>query len=131
MDIVLGKWVFPKIEIPDNKNPDDYLREITFAGFERRKMEQNEVTLKRVNYELDVIKMKGYANYFLCVADLLRAAKERNILTNIRGSVSGSLVTYLSGITNIDPLEFEIPFERFLNPDRPSAPDIDMDYAVS
>lgn len=129
MEIPLGKWVFPKVEIPDNKNPDDYLREITFAGFERRKVEQNEVTLKRVNYELDVIKMKGYANYFLCVADMLRAAKERNILTNIRGSVSGSLVTYLSGITNIDPLEFEIPFERFLNPDRPSAPDIDMDYA--
>jgi DNA polymerase-3 subunit alpha len=129
LEITLGNWVFPKIEIPDNKNPDDYLREITFAGFERRKMEQNGVTLKRVNYELDVIKMKGYANYFLCVADLLRAAKEKNILTNIRGSVSGSLVTYLSGITNIDPLEFEIPFERFLNPDRPSAPDIDMDYA--
>ncbi len=129
MEIVLGKWVFPKIEIPDNKTPDNYLREITFAGFERRNMPQNEVTLTRVNYELDVIKMKGYANYFLCVADLLKAAKERNILTNIRGSVSGSLVTYLSGITNIDPLEFEIPFERFLNPDRPSAPDIDMDYA--
>lgn len=129
LEIILGKWVFPKIEIPDNKTPDDYLREITFAGFERRNMPQNEVTLKRANYELDVIKMKGYANYFLCVADLLRAAKERNILTNIRGSVSGSLVTYLSGITNIDPLEFEIPFERFLNPDRPSAPDIDMDYA--
>lgn len=127
--IVLGKWVFPKVEIPDGKNPDEYLREITFKGFARRNMPQNEVTLARVNYELDVIKMKGYANYFLCVADLLRAAKEKNILTNIRGSVSGSLVTYLSGITNIDPLEFEIPFERFLNPDRPSAPDIDMDYA--
>jgi DNA polymerase-3 subunit alpha len=128
-EIPLGKWVFPKVEIPDNKNPDDYLREITFSGFERRNMPQNEVTLARANYELDVIKMKGYANYFLCVADMLRAAKEKNILTNIRGSVSGSLVTYLSGITNIDPLEFEIPFERFLNPDRPSAPDIDMDYA--
>lgn len=129
LEIVLGKWVFPNIEIPDNKTPDDYLREITFSGFERRNMPQNETTLTRVNYELDVIKMKGYANYFLCVADLLKAAKEKNILTNIRGSVSGSLVTYLSGITNIDPLEFEIPFERFLNPDRPSAPDIDMDYA--
>lgn len=127
--ITLGKWVFPKVEIPEGKNPDEYLREITFKGFARRNMPQNDITLARVNYELDVIKMKGYANYFLCVADLLRAAKEKNILTNIRGSVSGSLVTYLSGITNIDPLEFEIPFERFLNPDRPSAPDIDMDYA--
>jgi DNA polymerase-3 subunit alpha len=128
-EITLGQWVFPKVEIPHGKSPDEYLREIAFAGFKTRNMEQNEATLKRVNYELDVIKMKGYANYFLCVADMLRAAKERHILTNIRGSVSGSLVTYLSGITNIDPLEFEIPFERFLNPDRPSAPDIDMDYA--
>ena len=60
---------------------------------------------------MDIIIYKGFDSYLLCVADLLRAAKERNILTNIRGSVSGSLVTYLAGITNIDPLEFEIPFE--------------------
>jgi DNA polymerase-3 subunit alpha len=129
LEIILGKWVFPKIEIPGGKTPDDYLRELVFEGFTKRNYPQIEETLKRANYELDVIKMKGYAPYFLCVADMLRAAKEKNILTNIRGSVSGSLVTYLSGITNINPIKFEIPFERFLNPDRPSAPDIDMDYA--
>lgn len=129
LEIPLGHWVFPKIDIPDGKTPDEYLREIVFAGFERRKIEQDEETLKRVNYELDVIKMKGYAPYFLCVADMLAFAREKNILTNIRGSVSGSMITYLAGITNINPIEFEIPFERFLNPDRPSAPDIDMDFA--
>ena len=73
--------------------------------------------------------MKGYAKYFLVVGDLLREARERGILTTIRGSVAGSLTTYVLGITNVNPLEYKLPFERFLNPERPSAPDIDMDYA--
>ncbi|MBU3668886.1 MAG: DNA polymerase III subunit alpha [Candidatus Taylorbacteria bacterium] len=134
LEIVLGKWVFPKIDVDeefkDSPTPyDDHLKKIVYAGFERRKVEKSEEVVKRVEYELSVIKTKGYAPYFLVVADLLKYARENNILSNIRGSVSGSMVTYLSGITNIDPLEYEIPFERFLNPDRPSAPDIDMDYA--
>jgi DNA polymerase-3 subunit alpha len=127
--IELGKWVFPKVDIPDGKTAAEYLRELVYAGFEKRGLEKNEITLARADYELDIIIYKGFDSYLLCVADLLRAAKERKILTNIRGSVSGSLVTYLSGITNIDPLEFEIPFERFLYKERPGAPDIDMDYA--
>ncbi len=134
LEIVLGKWVFPKIEIDEEfknaeKPYDEYLKKIVYAGFERRNVEKTPDVLKRVEYELEVIRNKGYAPYFLVVADLLKYAREHNILSNIRGSVSGSMVTYLSGITNIDPLEYEIPFERFLNPDRPSAPDIDMDYA--
>ncbi len=134
LQIELGKWVFPKIEVDpefkDSPTPyDDHLRKIVYEGFERRKIEKTEEVLRRVEYELSVIKTKGYAPYFLVVADLLKFARENNILSNIRGSVSGSMVTFLSGITNIDPLEYEIPFERFLNPDRPSAPDIDMDYA--
>jgi DNA polymerase-3 subunit alpha len=119
LEIILGKWVFPKIEIPGGLSPDDYLKKLVYEGFKIRNYPENEVTLNRANYELDVIKMKGYAPYFLCVADMLRAAKEKNILTNIRGSVSGSLVTYLSGITNIDPIKFEIPFERFPKPRSP------------
>jgi DNA polymerase-3 subunit alpha len=129
LTIELGKWVFPNLIVESGLSPDDELRRIVFEGFERRKVEKNEITVKRAEYELSVIKGKGYAPYFLVVADLLRYARENGILSNIRGSVSGSMVTYLSGITNIDPLEYEIPFERFLNPDRPSAPDIDMDYA--
>jgi DNA polymerase-3 subunit alpha len=82
-----------------------------------------------MEYELGIINTKGYAPYFLVVGDLLRFARENGILSNIRGSVSGSLVTFLAGITNINPLEYDIPFERFLNPDRPSPPDIDMDFA--
>jgi DNA polymerase-3 subunit alpha len=82
-----------------------------------------------VEYELGVIFKKGYSPYFLVVGDLLRYAKENGILTTIRGSVAGSLVTYLIGITNVNPIEYKLPFERFLNPFRPSAPDIDMDFA--
>lgn len=129
LELTLGKWFFPKFPLPEGVTPDDELRRIVYEGFEKRNVAKTDEAVKRVEYELSVIKMKGYAAYFLIVADLLRFARENNILSNIRGSVSGSMVTYLSGITNIDPLEFEIPFERFLNPDRPSAPDIDMDFA--
>ena len=138
LEIALGNWVFPKIEIPDGLTPDQELRRIVLFGAPRRgftlagtgldaKLPADVQT--RVDYELGVIEKKGYAPYFLLVADLLRFARENGIYSNIRGSVSGSMVTYLAGITNIDPLEYEIPFERFLNPDRPSAPDIDMDFA--
>jgi DNA polymerase-3 subunit alpha len=125
----LGKWKFPIVEITSGLSPDDELKRIVYEGFARRKVEKTQVVIDRVEYELGVIKTKGYAAYFLVVADLLKYAHEHGVLSNIRGSVSGSMVTFLSGITNIDPLEFEIPFERFLNPDRPSAPDIDMDFA--
>ncbi len=125
----LGKWVFPDMEIPDGKTPDEALREIVFSGLKRRNLELTPEVETRIEYELKVIKDKGYPKYFLVVSDLLRFAHENGILTNIRGSVAGSLVTYLAGITNVSPLEFKLPFERFLNPDRPSAPDIDMDFA--
>ncbi len=129
--IDLGNWVFPGFVIESGKTPDDELRRLVFEGFARRNVSKTEENIKRAEYELKVIKDKGYAPYFLVVADLMRFARENGILSNIRGSVSGSMVTYLAGITQIDPIEYEIPFERFLNPDRPSAPDIDMDYADS
>ena len=127
--IELGKWVFPAFTVESGRTPDDELRHVVFEGFERRGVAKTEDIVKRAEYELKVIKDKGYSPYFLVVADMLRFARENGILSNIRGSVSGSMVTYLAGITNIDPIEYEIPFERFLNPERPSAPDIDMDYA--
>ncbi|MES2314841.1 MAG: DNA polymerase III subunit alpha [Patescibacteria group bacterium] len=128
-EMELGKWVFPAFVVESGRTPDDELKHLVYEGFPVRGLEQTPELVKRAEYELKVIRDKGYAPYFLVVADLLRFAKENGILSNIRGSVSGSLVTYLSGITNINPIEYEIPFERFLNPDRPSAPDIDMDYA--
>ncbi len=129
LKLELGKWAFPNIETPDGLTPDEALRKVVFDGIERRKIERTPEVLERIEYELKVIKDKGYPKYFLVVSDLLRFAHEHGILTNVRGSVAGSIVTYLSGITNINPLEYNLPFERFLNPDRPSAPDIDMDFA--
>ncbi|MCX6752404.1 MAG: DNA polymerase III subunit alpha [Candidatus Nomurabacteria bacterium] len=129
LELELGKWVFPDFKIEDGKTPDEKMRELVYLGFDRLKIEKKPETLERVEYELKVIKDKGYAPYFLVVGDLLRHAKENGILTTIRGSVAGSMATYLLGITNVNPIEYKIPFERFLNPFRPSAPDIDMDYA--
>ncbi len=129
LELKLGSWVFPAFTVESGRTPDDELRYLVFNGFAKRNVIQTEELTKRAEYELGVIKGKGYSPYFLVVADMLRFARENKILSNIRGSVSGSLVTFLAGITNINPIEYEIPFERFLNPDRPSAPDIDMDYA--
>jgi DNA polymerase-3 subunit alpha len=120
LEIKLGNWVFPAFTVESGRTPDDELRHLVFEGFARRNVNQTEELTKRAEYELKIIKDKGYSPYFLVVADMLRFARENGILSNIRGSVSGSLVTYLSGITNINPIEYEIPFERFLNPDRPS-----------
>ncbi len=137
VEIPLGKWVFPDFQLPPGiESADQAFEQLVQQGFVRRKFDtkyadatKQEEVQKRIDYELQVIRKKGYAPYFLVVADLLRHAHEQGILTTIRGSVAGSLVTYLAGITTVDPLEYHIPFERFLNPERPSAPDIDMDYA--
>ena len=129
LELELGKWSFPAFKVESGRSADEELKHVVYEGFINRNVEKNEAIIKRTEYELQVIKDKGYSPYFLVVADLLRFAKDNGILSNIRGSVSGSMVTYLAGITNINPIEYEIPFERFLNPDRPSAPDIDMDYA--
>lgn len=129
LDLELGSWVFPKYELPEGKQADEVLRELAFAGFEERGLEQSFEYMERLEYELEVIKQKGFSIYILIVADLLRYARSNNIFSTIRGSVAGSLTTYLTGITTVDPLYYKLPFERFLNPERPSAPDIDMDYA--
>ncbi len=129
VEIDLGKWVFPDFKVADGKTYNEKLRELTYLGIQKRKVEENKELIDRIEYELKIISDKGYSPYFLVVGDLLRHAKENKILTTIRGSVAGSMVTYLLGITNVNPIEYKLPFERFLNPFRPSPPDIDMDYA--
>ncbi len=129
VELELGKWVFPDFKIEEGKNYDEKLRELAYTGFERLGIKETPEIKTRVEYELKIIMDKGYSPYFLVVGDLLRHAKENGILTTIRGSVAGSMVTYLLGITNVDPIEYKLPFERFLNPFRPSPPDIDMDFA--
>ena len=129
LELELGSWVFPDFKIEAGKTYDQKLRELTYAGFERLGLKETPELKERVEYELKIISDKGYQPYFLVVGDLLRHAKENGILTTIRGSVAGSMVTYLLGITNVNPIEYKLPFERFLHSRRPSAPDIDMDFA--
>ena len=125
----LGKWNFPKVDVPEGSTHADELRKRTYAGISMRGMERTEEVEQRIEYELDVIISKGFAPYFLAVSDLLTFAKSAGIMSTTRGSAAGSLVSYLNGITNVDPLFYKLPFERFLNPERPKAPDIDMDFA--
>jgi DNA polymerase-3 subunit alpha len=129
VEITLGKWYFPDFKVESGLTHDDELRRIAYEGIPKRGLEMTKEVTDRLDYELKVIKDKGYAQYFLVVSDLLRYAHANKILTNIRGSVAGSLTTYVTRITNVDPLAYKLPFERFLNPERPSAPDIDMDFA--
>lgn len=125
----LGSWVFPKFELEADETADSQVKKMVYAKVSNKYGELTDKIKERIEYELSVIKQKGFSIYFLIVADLIRFARENKILTNIRGSVAGSICSYLLGITTVDPFRFELPFERFLNPERPSAPDIDMDYA--
>ncbi|MBV9349252.1 MAG: PHP domain-containing protein, partial [Patescibacteria group bacterium] len=125
----LGSWVFPKFPLSGETTYEAELEKAARQGIAKRGLGPTEEVEKRLTYELSVINAKGYAPYFLTVSDLLSYAKSAGILTTTRGSAAGSLVSYLTGVTNINPLEYRLPFERFLNPERPKAPDIDMDIA--
>ncbi|MBI5405932.1 DNA polymerase III subunit alpha [Candidatus Kaiserbacteria bacterium] len=126
----LGKWTFPAVPVsPGFKNHDEELRAKAYAGIATRKLEETKEVTDRIEYELNIIIGKDFAVYYLIVADLLAFARREGILTTTRGSAAGSLVAYLIGITNVNPLFYKLPFERFLNPERPKAPDIDMDMA--
>lgn len=129
LEINLGKWLFPKFEIPDNKEASDYLRELALQRFVIKYPENKTEIVERLQYELDVIIQKGYASYFLMMADLVNWCTEHGIITNTRGSAAGSLVSFVLGITTVDPIKYFLPFERFLNPFRPKPPDIDLDIA--
>ncbi len=128
LEIPLGKAHFPIFEIPSGKPPMEYLRELTFEKAKNR-LELTEEAMERLNYELSIIEKKKYATYFLVVSDFANWANEHGIITNTRGSAAGSLVLFALGVTKINSLTYKIPFERFLNPERPSLPDIDIDLA--
>ncbi|HOX28794.1 MAG TPA: DNA polymerase III subunit alpha, partial [bacterium] len=128
-ELQLGKIFLPDFELSDGRNPDDFLAELTWEGINRKYPATNEGIKQRVEYELSVIKKMGYSAYFLIVWDLIRFARSRGIPVGPgRGSVAGSIIAYALDITLIDPLKYDLLFERFLNPDRISMPDIDMDF---
>ncbi len=129
LEITLGSWFFPKFALPEGKTADDTLRELAHEKLEEKLPEHDKNYSERIDYELDIICKKGYAPYFLIVRDLANWASAEGIITNTRGSAAGSLVSYVLGITTVDPIYYYLPFERFLNPFRPSPPDIDFDVA--
>lgn len=119
----------PSFTLPEGKTNVDYLRELTFQGLEERYQVLSQEILDRVEYELDTINSMGYTDYFLIVWDFIRFAKENKIMVGPgRGSAAGSIVSYALKIIDVDPLKFDLLFERFLNPERVSMPDIDIDF---
>lgn len=134
LELELGKIQLPHFDVPDGYDGMSYLKKICIDGLAKRYGKSYEDVDKpikdRLDYELEVISHMGWPSYFLIVADFVNWAKDNGIVVGPgRGSAAGSLVCFLTGITNIDPLSYELLFERFLNPDRISMPDIDMDFA--
>jgi len=129
IELDVDSWYFPDIEIPKGEDYNSQLRKTTYAGIEKRGFTKTKEIEERIEYELKIIKDKGYSSYFLIIADLIQYARSVGILTNTRGSAAGSLVSYLNFITKVDPLKLKLPFERFMNPGRPGIPDIDVDIA--
>ena len=121
----------PHFEVPAGETEASWLRKECERGLLERYQTLTDAIRDRLNYELGIIDRMGYSAYFLIVADFIGFARERGILTTCRGSAPGSIVTYSLGITPVDPLEYGLPFERFLNPDRVTMPDIDIDFQDS
>ncbi len=130
VELKLGKWIMPIFSVPGGKTPSDYIQEKVKEGLKFRYKTITKEIKDRVDYELSIILKKGYETYILIVADFVNWAKSKKITVGPgRGSNAGSIVSYALGISDVDPLFFKLPFERFLNPERPSPPDIDLDFA--
>lgn len=129
VEIEFGNTKVPKYDVPDGYTAWEYLNKLCYDGLSERYPGQEETLKSRLEYELDVIRTMGYVDYFLIVWDYIHFAKEHGISVGPgRGSAAGSLVAYTTGITNIDPIKYNLIFERFLNPERVSMPDIDVDF---
>jgi DNA polymerase-3 subunit alpha len=128
LTLELNKWHFPHLDLPEGETADTYLKKQVYEKLPAL-MEFTEEVRVRADYELDIIAKKGYSPYFLVVADYVKYARDNGIVETTRGSGAGSIVSYAMGITTVNPLYFKLPFERFLNPFRPSPPDIDADFA--
>lgn len=129
VEIEFGVTKLPKYEVPEGYDSWNYLNHLCEEGFERRYPNDDGTLKKRLAYELDVIRTMGYVDYFLIVWDFINYARSQDIMVGPgRGSAAGSIVSYTLGITNIDPVRYNLLFERFLNPERVSMPDIDVDF---
>src|SRR2546430_462802 len=113
---------------PEYSSQEEFLRALCFEGVKEHFGEMNETIQKQLDYEIDLIAQKGFVPYFLIEWDFVNYARSRGIRCSARGSAAGSLMAYTLGITNVDPLRYQLPFERFFNPERADMPDIDMDF---
>jgi len=130
VEIPIGNWILPNYPLPEGETGEEHLKKLTHERLKDRFPKANKEVLERLDYELDIICKKGFATYFLIVQDFVNWAKKEGIRVGPgRGSAAGSLVSYVLRITSIDPLYHNIPFERFMNPQRPTPPDIDLDFA--
>ena len=130
VDLTRSSYHLPKFEVPEGQNAETFLLDLCQKGLRQNipdRADSPEIQ-ERLNYELGVINQMGFAEYFLIVWDLCRFSRERNIWYNVRGSGNGSLVAFALDITSVEPLSYHLLFERFLNPDRITMPDIDLDY---
>ncbi len=129
VEITFGETKLPKYDVPDGLTSWEYLNQLCHAGLEKRYPDADESIKERLEYELSVIRSMGFIDYFLIVWDYVNFAKRQGIAVGPgRGSAAGSLVAYCLEITNIDPIKYQLLFERFLNPERVSMPDIDVDF---
>jgi DNA polymerase-3 subunit alpha len=131
LDLELGKVKLPHFPVPEGETADSYLRALCEAGLRRHYGRPTAEQQARLDMELQVIAQTGYAAYFLIVWDFVTFARRMGILTTVRGSAAGSLVLYTLGVTDVDPLRYRLPFERFLNIERFTMPDIDVDFMDS
>ena len=129
LKLELNHHIMPTYPVPEGRDSDQFLKELCEEALEQRVEEVTEEYLERLNKELKVITTMGFSDYFLIVWDIIRYAHRQNIYTGSgRGSAAGSLVAYLLNITNVDPIEYHLLFERFLNEERYTLPDIDLDF---
>ncbi len=131
VEIGLNKILLPHFDLPEGQTANSYLKELCEEGLKKRYGENiTENIIKQLEYEFNIIEKTGFASYFLIVADFVNWAENQGIVVGPgRGSAAGSIVSYVLNITDVDPLKYGLIFERFLNPDRISMPDIDMDFA--
>ncbi|MGB9825613.1 MAG: DNA polymerase III subunit alpha, partial [Desulfofundulus sp.] len=128
VELNFGQTHLPHYQVPEGHDVDSYLEQLCLEGVRRRYGEMTEPVRQRLEYELKVIRQMGYSAYFLIVWDFIHYARQKGIPVGPgRGSAAGSLVAYVLGITNLDPLKYGLLFERFLNPERVSMPDVDVD----
>ena len=131
-DFVFGHYYLPRFQLPEGETDSfEYLKKLCGSGFERRYGPERDDAKKQLDYELDMIRQMGFVDYFLIVSDFIGYAKGQGIPVGPgRGSAAGSVVSYCLNITDVDPIKYSLYFERFLNPERVSMPDIDIDFCV-